>query len=141
VKKMVVLALVALLLALASPVVAKTHHDSFAVPCSTLWAAVKDTLKNSGKYGIVGISNEEMTASYIMGGNAAGKRMNSVVLNPQGEGGCDLQVQTAYTGLIHNDAGDFKERVESSLAKHSPVPAAAATPVVAPAATPVTTLK
>ena len=55
--------LVILLLTLAAPGFASTHKDSYNVPCSELWAALKDTLRNSGKYGIIAIDNVEMTAS------------------------------------------------------------------------------
>ncbi|MGA2004494.1 MAG: hypothetical protein ABSG70_14000 [Terriglobales bacterium] len=101
---------------LVAPAFAKLHKDSYPVPCSTLWPAVKDTLKNSGKYAIVGIDNGEMTASYIIGSFFSGRRINSVVLNATGDG-CDMQTQTTYTGVERNDAGDFKKRVDESLAK------------------------
>ncbi len=104
------------LLILSAPAFAKTHSDMFNVPCKTLWPAVKDTLRNSGKYGIIGIDNEEMTASYNIGGYLGGKRTNSLVLNTKGNE-CELQTQTVYSGLTHNDAGDLKKRVEESLAK------------------------
>jgi hypothetical protein len=106
-----------MLLTLAVPALGKTHSDMYPVACSELWAAVKDTLRNSGKYGIIGIDNNEMTASYNIGGGLGGKRINSVVLNSKGASSCEMQTQTAYTGLAHNDAGDFKKRVEDSLAK------------------------
>jgi len=106
-----------MLLAIAIPVFGKTHSDLFPVACSELWPAVKDTLRNLGKYGIIGIDNNEMTASYNIGGGLAGKRINSVVLNSKGASSCELQTQTAYSGLGHNDAGDFKKRIEESLAK------------------------
>ena len=114
IKKIVILGL---LLGFALPVVAKTHKDTFNVPCSTLWQAVRDTLRNSGKYGIIGINSEEMTASYNMGGNLTGKRINSVLLNAKGDNACEMQVQTAFSGLVNSDYGDFKDRVTSSLAK------------------------
>ena len=95
---------------------AKTHSEKYTVSCATLWPAVKDTLRNSGKYGILGIDNTEMTASFVIGGSLGGKRINSVVLNSKGDG-CELQVQTAFSGLAHNDEGDFKKRVDESLAK------------------------
>jgi len=112
------LVLVILLVTLAAPGFASTHKDLYNVPCSKLWAALKDALRNSGKYGIIAIDNAEMTASYNIGGNLTGKRINSAVLNSKDNGnGCELQVQTAYTGLVNNDAGDFKKRVDASLAK------------------------
>ena len=107
-----------LLLSFAVPTFASTHKDVFNVSCNELWRAVKDTLRNSGKYGIIAIDNTEMTASYNMGGNLMAKRTNSAVLNSKDNGAsCELQIQTAYSGLGTNDAGDFKKRVDESLAK------------------------
>ncbi len=110
--------LVILLLTLAAPAFASTHRDLFNVPCNELWRALKDTLRNSGKYGIIAIDNAEMTASYNMGGNLMAKRVNSAVLNNKDNGAsCELQVQTAYSGAFNNDAGDLKKRVNESLVK------------------------
>src|SRR4051812_7295125 len=95
----------------------KTHKDTYEVSCDALWPAVKDAVRNSGKYGIIGIDNNEMSISYVIGGTLGGKRINSVVLNRVSEKSCEMQTQTAYSGLIHNDAGDFKQRVDDSLAK------------------------
>lgn len=113
-KRIVVVAL--LVLSVAMPSFCKTHKEMYSVPCSVLWPAVKDALRNSGKYGILGIDGNEMTASFVIGGTLGGKRINSVVLNGKGES-CEMQVQTAYSGLAHNDAGDFKKRVDESLAR------------------------
>jgi hypothetical protein len=123
-----------LVFAAAVPAVAKTHKDTYTVSCATLWPAVKDTLKFSGKYGIIGISNDEMTASYNIGGNLTAKRTNSVLLNPVGTG-CEMQIQTAYSGFVNNDANDFKTRVDASLAKlkaAQPAETAPAPPAPAP---------
>jgi hypothetical protein len=113
-KRLAVLPLLLMLLPLSS--FCKTHKEMYSVSCSVLWPAVKDVLRNSGKYGIVGIDNTEMTASYVIGGTLGGKRINSVVLNAKGDN-CEMQIQTAYSGLGHDDAGDFKKRVDESLAK------------------------
>jgi len=113
-----------MLLIAAGPSFAKTHKDMYSMQCSALWPAVKDALRNSGKYGILGIDNTEMTASFVIGGTLSGKRINSVVLNAKGDA-CEMQVQTAYSGLVHNDEGDFKKRVDESLAKQ-PSPTAKA---------------
>jgi len=110
------LAVVALMsLALAVPAFGKAHKDTYPVPCSQLWAAVKDTLKNSGNYGIIASDDTAMTASYNVG-ESFRQRTNSVALSSQGTG-CEMQVQSAYRGLAHDDAGDFKKRVDGSLAK------------------------
>ena len=43
-----------------------------------------------------------------------------------------MQIQTAYSGLVNNDAADFKKRVDESLAKLQGSQPAAATPAAAP---------
>jgi hypothetical protein len=114
---------------------ATTHRDVLQVSCERLWPVVKDVVRNSGKYGIIGIDNAEMSISYNIGGGLGGKRINSVVLNRKGDSACEMQVQTAYSGMIHNDAGDFKERVEKAL-KNAPPVAEAAKKEVVPEAKP-----
>ena len=114
-KKFIVAALFLSLVAV--PSFCKTHSDIYSMSCSDLWVGVKDALRNSGKYGILGIDSTEMTASFVIGGTLGGKRINSVVLNKKGDNSCELQVQTAYSGLVNNDYGDFKKRVDESLAK------------------------
>ena len=133
--------LVILLLSLAVPGFASTHRDVYNVSCNELWRALKDTLRNSGKYGIIAIDNTEMTASYNMGGNLMAKRVNSAVLNSKDNGAsCELQIQTAYSGLVNNDAGDLKKRVNESLVKlkNEPLPNPTAAPEqsAAPASAP-----
>ncbi|MFY9673458.1 MAG: hypothetical protein WCB53_07820 [Terriglobales bacterium] len=111
-------AILALMLTMvAGPSFAKTHKEVYPVNCAVLWPAVKDALRNSGKYGILGIDGTEMTASFVIGGSLGGKRINSVVLNAKGDASCEMQVQTAFSGLAHNDEGDFKKRVDASLAE------------------------
>ncbi|HEV2647367.1 MAG TPA: hypothetical protein VGU46_13475 [Acidobacteriaceae bacterium] len=128
------LATTLVLLGLSASAFASTHKFNYDMPCTSLWPAVKDTLRNSGKYGIIGIDSTEMTASYNMGGNLMAKRINSLVLNTIATG-CELQVQTAYSGLFTNDVGDLKKRVDDSIVKLkiAPPPASPATPA-APAA-------
>ena len=114
---------ITLLLSLGLPAFASTHKNTYSMPCSVLWSALKDTLRNSGKYGIIAIDNTEMTASYNIGGNLTGKRTNSAILNSKDNGtSCELQVQTAYSGLANDDAGDLKKRVDDSLAKLKAAP-------------------
>jgi len=39
-----------MLFILAVPAFGSAHNDTDPVPCSELWAAVKDNLRNSGNY-------------------------------------------------------------------------------------------
>jgi len=106
-----------LLVIVAAPVSAKPHREMYPYPCAKVWAAVKDTLRNSGKYGILSINNEEMVASYKISGNfMVNPRTNSVVLNTKGEQ-CEMQLQTESSGLPTNDEGNFKKRVDESMSK------------------------
>jgi hypothetical protein len=107
---------VAVILMFVLPSFAKTHNDDFEQPCSEVWAAVKTVVRHSGKYRVVSIDDTEMLASYNIGGWVAGNRINSVSLAEK-NGGCLMETQTAYSGLVHNDAGDFKKRVEEELTK------------------------
>lgn len=123
-RRIVVAVPVFLLFAVSS--FAKVHKDVYPIPCSTLWSGVKDTLRNSGKYGILGMDSAEMTATYSMGlGSAGQKRTNSVVLNVKDENSCEMVTQSGFSGLGNNDAGDFKKRVDESLAKLKAAPPAA----------------
>jgi len=108
--------IVALLtLMVAVPAFGKVHKDAFPVPCSDLWDAVQDTIKNSGNYTPILADNAQMTASFHIGG-AIHSRDLSVHLEPQGSG-CEMQTSTSFSGVFQSDAGDFKSRVEQSLAK------------------------
>ena len=110
------LAAIALLIPFAVPAWTKTHRDVYNMSCSALWPAVKGVLKTSGKYNIIGIDSVEFTASFTVGSVFSGKMLNSVVLNAK-EPSCEMSVNTAYRGIEHNDAGDFKKRVDEALAK------------------------
>ncbi len=124
-KKMMMLAF--LLLIAVTPAIGKVHKDNYSVSCSELWPAVMDTVKNSGHYTLILADDKQMTATYNISG-AIHSRDLSVHLELQGAG-CEMQTSTAFSGIMQNDAGDFKSRVEQSLAKLKATPTAgAATP-------------
>jgi hypothetical protein len=106
-----------LVLISVGPSFAKVHKDVFPMQCSALWPAVRDTLRNSGKYGIVSMDSNEMIATYTMGiGSIGQKRTNSVALNSSADT-CEMVITSGFSGLTNDDAGDFKKRVNESLAK------------------------
>lgn len=107
---------VALTLVLAAmPALGKTHNDTYQGSCSELWNAVQDTIKNGGYYTLVLADPNHMTIAFNISG-AIHSRTISTHLEPQGSG-CEMQTQTAFSGLMQNDAGDFKSRIDKSLAK------------------------
>jgi len=113
-KRLAVMAFILMIAAGASS--AKTVKEAYTVPCATLWPAVKDTVRNSGYYAMVFLDNEDMIVSFAVGAGA-NLRINSAVLNAKGDG-CEMQAQPFYYGaLFSEDAGDFKKRVDASLAR------------------------
>ena len=108
----------------------KTYNYTYPVPCSELWGAVKVALGNPDNYKDVQSDEDKMTAEYnvkhsihwsVIGAVNQGK--NHVSLAPIGNT-CEMSVVSMYSGLSHNDQGDFKKRVDEALAKlQAPKPA------------------
>lgn len=108
----------------AGPLFARTQTESYSISCSTLWHAVKDTVRNSGEYGVVFMDSTEMVASFsISMGNSF--RIGTAVLDPKGDT-CEMRL-TTFSGAFIDDAGSFKKRVDASLTRlqsaQSPAPA------------------
>ena len=105
------------------PLFGATHKEVFPNACSDIWAAVKDTLGNPENYTIKIADESRMTASYdvkhsahVSITGALRQRANTVSLKSNGTG-CQMEVQSNYSGFEHNDAADFVKRVKESLAK------------------------
>ena len=109
--------------AFALPAFSGTHKDTYPNACSEVWAAVKDTLGNSENYTVKITDEARMTASYsvkhaahVTITGALRQRPNTVSLSSKGTG-CEMKIESNYSGFEHNDAGDFTKRVNESLAK------------------------
>jgi len=105
------------------PMFAETYKNAYPIPCSDLWGAVKDTLSNPQNYEVKKTDDDKMTASYkvkhaihITITESILQRTNKVALVPNATG-CEMQVVSNYSGIEHDDKGDFKKRVGESLAK------------------------
>ena len=101
----------------------KTHKDEFPNACGEVWPAVKDALANPENYTIKMTDESHMSISYTVKHSvhvsitgALRQRPNVVSLSPKGTG-CEMQVESNYSGFEHNDAGDFNKRVNESLVK------------------------
>ena len=112
-----------LMLVLALPAFGKTYKTTYPNTCSDLWPAVKDTLGNQEEYAQVKIFDADMKADYqpkhsvhvdITG--TLMQRMNHVTLVSKGSN-CEMQVVSNWSGWGHEDQGDFKKRVDTTLAK------------------------
>ena len=108
---------------LAVPAFAKTYKNTYPVACGDVWAAVKDTLGNAENYSVAESDDTRMTASYkvkhaahVTITGAALQRTNHVTLVSK-DAVCEMQVVSNYSGFEHDDRGDFRKRVDESLAK------------------------
>jgi hypothetical protein len=117
------------LFALALPAFSGTHKENLPNACTEVWTAVKDTLSNQENYTIKISDEAHMTANYgvkhsvhISLGGALRQRTNTVSLS-QTNDGCQMEVKSNYSGIEHNDAGEFIKRVKESLAKQKETPA------------------
>jgi hypothetical protein len=115
----------ALLLLFALPALGKTHESTYSNPCSELWPAVKDVLSNPESYTVVSSDDAKWTAFYnvkhqvhLSVSGAVAQKTNQVTLVTQASG-CQMQVVSSFSGLAHDDQGDFKKRVDEALAKQS----------------------
>jgi hypothetical protein len=88
-----------------------------------VWGGVKDTLSNPENYNVVESDDAKMTASYkvkhsahVNVSGAILQRTNKVTLVPKGAA-CEIQIVSNFSGWEHDDKGDFKTRVDESLAK------------------------
>jgi len=124
--KMRLAVVVVAMLALALPAFGagnRIYKTTYPVACGELWGAVKVALGNPDNYKDVQSDEEKMAADYnvkhsihwsVIGAVNQGK--NHVSLAPTGTT-CEMSVLSMYSGLSHNDQGDFKKRVDEALAK------------------------
>jgi len=133
----VVVALISL--ALALPAFGKTSKNTYPVPCSEMWGAVKDVLSNAENYNVEESNDTLMAATYkvkhaahVTVSGAVLQRANHVSLVSKGTE-CEMQVKSNYSGFEHNDSSDFRKRVEESFAKLKGAKPAEPAPPAAPA--------
>lgn len=112
----------------------KTFKTTYAVSCGEVWAGVKAALANPENYKDVNSDDAKMMADYnvkhslhwsVTGAINQGK--NKVSLVPVNNA-CEMSVMSMYSGFSHNDAGDFRKRVEESMAKLKNAPPQPAKP-------------
>jgi hypothetical protein len=113
---------------LVQPAFGKSHKETYPDACSTVWTAVKDTLGNAENYTVKIADDSRMTANYSVKHSAhvtitgaLRQRPNTVSLTASGTG-CEMKVESNYSGFEHNDAGDFVKRVGEALAKQTRKP-------------------
>jgi hypothetical protein len=110
-------AVVFLIVIAVVPLCAKTYSEIYPMSCSALWPAVKETVRNSGDYGVVFIDGAEMIASFSIGASGNGVfRIETAVLNVKSDSSCELKVEPLAQPVFANDGADFKKRLDTALA-------------------------
>lgn len=102
-----------ILLSIVSSCFAKEHSRTFPQSC----AVVKQTVRSLPKYSpyrIVGTDEKAGTITLTTGGSWTGRRLLPIKFKGNG-GSCVVTVDTVYSGLIHNDAGDLLKRIGKQL--------------------------
>ena len=110
-------------LSIALPAVGASHETNYSNSCSDLWPAVKNVINNPKSYKVVSSDDAKWTAFYdvkhkehLSISGALAQKTNQVTLVAQGTG-CQMQVNSSFSGLTHDDQGDFVKRVNEALAK------------------------
>jgi len=125
-----------LLLSSAVAALGASHETNYSNSCSELWPAVKAVISNPENYKMVSSDDPNWTAFYdvkhkvhLSISGAVAQKTNQVTLVTQGTG-CQMQVNSSFSGLTHDDQGDFVKRVNDALAKQQEAakPAEAAKP-------------
>ena len=117
----------ALLLSSVPAALAASHETSYSSSCNELWPAVKEVISNPENYKMVSSDDAKWTAFYdvkhkvhLSISGAVAQKTNQVTLVAQGTG-CQMQVNSSFSGLTHDDQGDFVKRVNEALAKQPAV--------------------
>ena len=126
----------ALLLLFTLQALGANHETNYSNACSELWPAVKAVINDASNYKVVSTDDAKWTAFYdvkhkvhLSVSGAVAQKTNQVTLVSDGTG-CKMQVNSSFSGLTHDDQGDFVQRVNQALAKQPAAtkPAEAAKP-------------
>ncbi len=110
--------LLALVVLAPIPLLAKPATKTFPVSCDRLWQAVTSIPTGPGHpYSSSMLDDKRMKAEFVTGHGAwTGKRTMYLTLSGSGDT-CELAVEGVFSGITHNDKGDFFKRIDEALEK------------------------
>jgi len=121
-------ALMPLVFALPALGQSATYHYSYPDPCNLVWSAVKAALNHPDLYNVKKTDDKKLDADYqpkhqvhFEVSAIIFQRENHARLSAKGTG-CEMDVVSSFSGLEHDDQGDFKKRVDAALAKEKGLP-------------------
>lgn len=112
----------------------KPKTKAYPASCATVWEAVKTTVQEH--YDVLNLNDQTQSGSFTTGSVWTGVRPIAFSLSGTGET-CTVSVTGHFSGLIHNDKGDFFKRIEEGLKRGAvqassgkPTPSAVSSPGV-----------
>jgi len=90
----------------------KPATRTFNAACAEVWKATKTTVKDH--YDVLSLNDQEQSGSFTTGSAWTGVRPIAFSLSGTGNT-CVVSVTGHFSGLIHNDKGDFFNRIGDVL--------------------------
>jgi hypothetical protein len=106
--------LLVVVLLLSSFAIAKPKPATRTYPasCPEVWEATKTVVE--GHYDVLNLDDHKMAGSFTTGSIWSGVRPLAFALT-SAENGCTISVTGHFSGLIHNDKGDFFKRIQEAF--------------------------
>src|SRR5436309_1788714 len=111
-KTAILVATMALLLQAVAFAKPKPKIQTYPVACSMAWEAAKTAVQEH--YDVLNLNDQTQSGSFTTGSIWSGVRPVAFSLSGTGET-CTVSVTGHYSGLIHNDKGDFFKRIQEIL--------------------------
>lgn len=94
----------------------KPATREYPFPCGQVWLATRDAVKNH--YDVLNLSDAERAGSFTTGSIWTGVRPLTFALSEAGRN-CVVSVTGHFSGITHNDKGDFFDRIQTALKAQS----------------------
>jgi hypothetical protein len=90
----------------------KPATKTYTAACPKVWEATKVVVQ--GNYDVLSLNDQAQTGSFTTGSAWTGVRPLTFTLSANAET-CTVSVTGHFSGLIHNDKGDFFKRIQDTL--------------------------
>ena len=94
----------------------KPKTKTYPVSCATVWEATKAVVQEH--YDVLSLNDQTQSGSFTTGSAWTGVRPIAFSLSGSGET-CTVSVTGHFSGLIHNDKGDFFKRIDEGLSRRT----------------------
>jgi len=84
----------------------------FSLSCAQVWNGAKAAVQSN--YDVLSLNDQTRSGSFTTGGFWTGVRSLTFSLTGTSDG-CTVSVTGHFSGLLHNDKGDFFHRIQDAL--------------------------